>query len=464
MNRREFVKLCGVAAAGAGFSCRAAEGGRAPNMLFIIVDDLGWKDVSYNERREWQTPNIDRIAAEGMEFTDAYSAAPLCSPTRASIMTGKYPARLHLTNWIPGRKSRKSQKLVEPKWSHSISLDEVTFPDVLKADGYRTGFLGKWHVGETRPKQHGFDDIMLFSEANYVKRFYGDDIEVSSPRGRFWAGVTLEKPDPPVGVKYMTDLKAEQACDWLEKNKDNKFMLYFSTNVVHVPIGAMPGLVKKYRDKGLEHPEYAGMVEHLDDCVGVLLDKLDELGLAENTVVFFISDNGGYGKYTSNLPLKGQKSEPTEGGIRVPMTVRWPGVVKPGSVCGEPVITMDFYPTFLEIAGLPAKPEQHKDGVSLVPLLKGGSIEREAIYWHYPHYNNMEYAQPNSVIRMGDYKLIEWLEDGRLELYDLREDIGEQNNLADKKPDKARTMHQMLKDWRKSVGAQMPTPNPDYKG
>lgn len=435
-----------------------------PNIVFILIDDMGWTDLGCFGSTFYETPNIDRLAAQGMKFTQAYAACTVCSPTRASIMTGKYPARLHLTDWIAGSKKPKA-KLKIPDWLMHLPLEENTIAKALKPAGYVSASIGKWHLGgpEYFPEKHGFD----LNRGGCDK---GQPPSYFSP----YRIPTLE--DGPPG-EYLTDRLGDEALKFIESNKDRPFLLYWPHYAVHMPLQAKRPIVDRYQAKvkpGMDqnNATYAAMIESVDDAVGRMMAKLDELKLASRTVVVFTSDNGGLLKSTSNKPLRAGKGSAYEGGVRVPMIVRWPGVVAPGSVCETPVISLDGYPTMLEIAGLPAegaakagvRPEakQVVDGASLVPLLKGaGGFSRDALFWHYPHYHPGG-ATPYSAVRKGDLRLVEFFEDDRVELYNLKDDIGETKDLAAAMPEKARELRKILADWRASVGAQMPTPNPDY--
>ncbi len=436
-----------------------------PNFVFLLIDDLGWSDVSCYGQTRWETPNIDRIAREGMKFTDAYAAGPVCSPTRASILAGKYPARLHVTCHLGGGGNYSVPAGAEtlPAESGALHLGEVTVAEALKEAGYVTAMIGKWHVGEHASRQ-GFDETPCYSPGNGCRRFQG-------PERRF-----------------MTDVKGDAAVAWLEANRDKPFFLYFSAHAVHTKIAAKPEYVERYRNSGLKekgpwNATYAGYVRHVDDNVGRILDKLDDLDVSRRTVVFFMSDNGGRGLNISlNEPLRGAKGQLYEGGIRVPMLIRWPGVTTPGSVCHVPVISTDFYPTMLEMAHLPSKPHQHMDGVSLVPVCRGeSSLQRKALYFHYPHYSTV--SVPSSAIRCGPWKLIqfygperrrwgpgakkpglpsgagvriEYRSDEVLELYNLANDLGEQKNLAKTMPNQARQLRARLQSHLANVGALLP--------
>jgi arylsulfatase A-like enzyme len=488
-NRRQFLKVVGglFATAGIGGCIDVGAGAAArkkPNFVFFLIDDMGCLDLGCYGSKLYETPNIDRLARQGMRFTDAYAACAVCSPTRASILTGKYPARLNITDWIGG--SQKG-KLLPAKYEHQLPLEEVTIAEALKVAGYATGFIGKWHIGDEGfyPQQQGFDLNIAGHGAGHPASFF---YPYKGKKQSYW-----DVPDLEGGSdgEYLTDRLTDESLKFIEAGKDRPFLLYLSHYAVHMPIQSKKELEDKYKNKLKEtgpgegaafkaegksftkqfqdDAAYAGMIESVDHSVGRVIDKLKELGLADNTIVIFMSDNGGLSTIprkwspTSNLPLRAGKGWYYEGGIREPMIVKWPGVVKAGSVCSEPVTSTDFYPTMLEMAGLKKRPGQHADGVSLVELLKGnGALDREAIYWHSPHYHGSG-NRPCGAVRAGDYKLIEWFEDGSTELYNLRDDIAEKNDLAAKMPEKAAKLRKMLVDWRKEVDAQMPTPNPEWK-
>ncbi|TVS13646.1 MAG: sulfatase [Planctomycetaceae bacterium] len=455
-----------------------------PNFLFILVDDLGYMDVgAYNPDCFYDTPHIDRLAAEGMLFSDGYVANPVCSPTRYSIMTGRYPTRVDATNWFTGTREGRFR----PAPLHNrMPLDEVTVAQALREHEYATFFAGKWHLGPTEeywPENRGFDfNLGGFSAGGP----YGP--------GRYftpYGNPRLE--DGPEG-EHLPDRLATETVEFIRAHQDRPFFAYLSFYSVHTPLIGRPDLVEKYEEKvrrlGLQdveafddeeqvwpvkqprrvrvvqsHAVYAAMVEAMDLAVGKVLQSLKELGLDDNTVVFFTSDNGGLstseGSPTSNLPLRGGKGWLYEGGIREPYLIKWPGVTQPGSTSNVPVTSTDYYPTILDIAGVPARPEQHQDGVSLVPILKGtGELDREAIFWHYPHYSNQG-GFPGGAIRMGDWKLIERYEDGRVHLYNLAEDIGERHDLAEQNPERVQAMRQRLHQWYTEVDAKFLEAKPD---
>jgi arylsulfatase A len=455
--RRCLAGLLGLLAGFPGVPPARAAAPPPPNVILILADDLGWTDLSCYGSDLYETPHLDRLARDGMKFTQAYSACTVCSPSRAAILTGKYPARLQVTDWIPGLPP-ENPKLLVPPWTKYLPLEEITLARVLHSAGYVTGCIGKWHLGgeEYYPEKHGFDVNVAGSSA-------------PSPPSYFAPYRIATLPDGPDG-EYLTDRLGEEAARFIERQKDKPFFLYWAHFAVHTPIQGKPALVQKYRAKkrpGLKQNNavYAAMLESLDDSVGRIRRLLDELKLADRTVVIFASDNGGRVPTTSNLPLRVGKGSCYEGGTRVPLIVHWPGVTQPGSVCETPVISMDLFPTILEIAGRKEAARQSVDGVNLVPLLRReGDWKRDTLFWHYPHYQHYQLGgtTPYGAIRAGDFKLIEFFDDLRVELYNLREDIGEQRNLAAQMPAKADELRARLHAWRKDVGAQMPSGNPDY--
>lgn len=445
---------------------------KRPNFIFVLADDLGWRDLGCYGSTFYETPHLDRLAASGMRFTQAYAACCVCSPTRASIMTGKYPARLQLTNFIPGA---RRGKLNPAPYLHHLPLAEVTVAEALKDAGYTTAFVGKWHLGGPGfyPEDQGFDVNVA-------------GCEKGSPPSYFSPYRIPTLSDGPPG-EFLTERLTDEALRFIEGAGDRPFLLYLSHYAVHIPLQAKPETIERYQRKAAEltadgpeflpegerqarqvqnQPVYAAMVESLDQSVGRLLDKLAALGIENDTVIFFTSDNGGLstaeGSPTANVPLRAGKGWHYEGGVREPLLVRWPGVTPPGSLCHEPMISTDYYPTILEMASLPARPEQHADGKSLVALLRGGDRPRRPLFWHYPHYSNQG-GSPGGAVRVGDHKLIEWFEDGRIALFNLRDDIGEQRDLAATNRDRADQMRDLLHAWRNEVSAAMPTENPDYQ-
>jgi arylsulfatase A-like enzyme len=446
-----------------------------PNVVFILADDLGWRDLSNEGSSYYESPHIDRIAREGMKFTRGYATCQVCSPSRASILTGKYPTNHGITTWIGDRAgeawrgTRRNDSHLPPEYDRNLRASEITLAEAMKKAGYKTFFAGKWHLGSkgSWPTDHGFE----INKGGW---------DVGSPRGGFfspWQNPNLESG--PAGESLTLRLGKETA-DFIEANKDNPFLAYLSFYTVHGPIQTTPELWKKYQGKataaGLakerflfdrrlsvrqvqDCPIYAGMIESMDDAVGMVLKKLDQLGLADNTIVCFTSDNGGVSSgdaySTSNLPLRGGKGRQWEGGIREPFYLKAPGVTKAGSTSAVPVNGIDWYPTLLELVGLKVPKKQQVDGVSLVPLLKGKSIPGRPLYWHYPHYGNQG-GEPSSIITEDDWKLIHYHEDGRDELYHLGKDEVEQKDLAAAEPKRVKAMRVQLDVWLKATKAKMP--------
>jgi arylsulfatase A-like enzyme/lysophospholipase L1-like esterase len=466
-----------------------------PNVVLILIDDLGWADLGVSGSTFYETPNVNRLAAEGVYFNDAYAANPVCSPTRASIQTGKYPSRLKITNHSGIRGAMGPQyPLNPPVVEGSMPLEDTTLAEALREAGYTTAHIGKWHLqphGETGrahfPEANGFDINIAGHNAGQPGSFY---FPYKSDE-HAWSNV----PDLGDGAEgdYLTDILTDKAIDFITSHRDGPFYLNLWYYTVHTPIEPRKDKVEKYRGKakamGLdktigeavrEHESftraqqdeaaYASMVESMDENIGRILDTLKALNLDGDTIVIFTSDNGGLstGKSpnspTSNLPLRAGKGWVYEGGIRVPLIIRYPGAVRAGVTSAEPVVSTDFYPTILDMAGLPLRPEQHLDGQSLKPLLTGSasSLDRDAIYFHYPHYHPFNTMGPSGAVRARDYKLIEVFETGDVELYDLSKDVGEKNDLSLEMPEVADRLKQMLHAWREETGSLMPTPNPDY--
>ena len=445
---------------------------RKPNIVLVLIDDYGWADTGCYGSTFHRTPNIDALAARGMRFTDAYAAAPVCSPTRASLLTGKHPARLHLTDWLPGRDDKPNQKLARPTIQQELPLAETSLAEALKQAGYATASIGKWHLGGVgfEPERQGFD-------LNVTGDHTGTPLSYFAPYQR--DGRFMPKLENAPAGEYLTDRLTTEAERFIEQNKDKPFFLYLPHYTVHIPLKAKAELIAKYRAlpkpaSGQNNPVYAAMIESMDDSIGRLTRKLEQLGLSDDTVFIFTADNGGLATpegpdtpATTNAPLRAGKGYLYEGGIRVPLIVTWPKRIKAGSVNRTPVYSADLFATAVEIAGL--KNTTGVDGLSMLPLLTGrGSFKREALYWHYPHYSNQSINgghldQPGAAIRQGDYKLIEFYQDNHVELYDLKRDLGEKNDLARRRPPVAEQMRKKLAAWRQSVGAQMLTPNPNYK-
>ena len=480
-SRRSFLGNMAGAAAGAmgvrAFGALAAPRKRVPNFVFILVDDLGWADCGCYGSTFHETPNIDALAKRGVRFTNAYAAAPVCTATRASIMTGKWPARLHNTGAnlppipapdgrypSPDRKGPPWAELVVPRPNGILHLGEVTIAEALKSHGYATASIGKWHLGEEAeyPEYQGFDfNVGGFNKGSTSSHFspYGIPTLADGPEG-----------------EYLADRLTREAESFIEQHRDAPFFLYLSHYAVHTPIEAKEGYVEYFEpkadpDEGQRNPEYAAMIRSVDDSVGRIAAKLEALDIAENTVVIVMSDNGGMPctpgdeLLTSNAPLRAGKGSLYEGGIRTPMIVVWPGETQQGGTCDTAVSSVDFYPTMLEMAGLADVPRHESDGISFVPALKGETLARDTLFWHFPSYVKgfPEYfTSPCAAIRQGDLKLIKFFE-GRAELYDLAADLGETNDLADVRPEAARTMEAELDAWLEEIQAQMPVPNPAYR-
>lgn len=413
---------------------------RPPNIVFILADDLGIRDLGCYGRRDHHTPRLDRLAAEGVRFTSAYCAQPICSPSRAAILTGKTPARLNLTTYLPGRPDCPAQRVLHPAIRQELPLDEVTLPERLHAAGYVSACMGKWHLGGAgyEPRDQGFD--------------------VAYP------GRANTTPSATEGGKGEYDLTAA-AERFIETNRTRPFFLYLAHNSPHIPYAAAPDRVT--RQAGAYEPVYAALIETLDDTVGRLLDRIDALGLTKDTLVVFTSDNGGlhvpegpHARITSNAPFRAGKGFLYEGGLRIPLIVRWPGHVPAGRVIDTPVINTDWVPTFLACAGQPQP--RDLDGVNLLPLLTGrGTVPSRRFHWHFPHYTNQG-SRPSGAVREGRWKLIERYDDGAIELFDLDRDPGETRDLAGKQPRIARRLAADLASWRDSVGAQTNRPNPVF--
>jgi arylsulfatase A-like enzyme len=461
-----------------------------PNIIFILIDDMGWRDIGCYGSDFYETPNLDRLAAQGMTFTDAYAACPVCSPTRASILTGKYPATVGVTDWIDSENwvHPAQGKLIDAPYIDHLPLEEISLAEALKSGGYNTWHVGKWHLGGEKyyPQHQGFD-------VNIGGCEWGCPIN-----GYFSPYNIPEFNNGPEG-EYLTDRLTDEAIQLIDKNDGKPFFLNLWYYTVHTPIQAKNEYIQKFEAKAREmgidqiepfeigenfptdhkrhlnvtrrtiqsNPVYAAMIYSLDENIGRLLDMLERTEQADNTVIIFTSDNGGLataeGSPTCNAPLAEGKGWMYEGGTREPLIIHWPRVVAPGTTCKVPVTSPDFYPTLLEMAGLDSLPEQHFDGISIFRLLTGEAVlDREAIFWHYPHYGNQG-GTPGSALRSGDHKLIHFFEDNRLELYNLRADIGENHNLAKDLPDLTAKLSDQLAQWREAVTAKIPEPNPNPK-
>jgi arylsulfatase A len=448
--------------------CGPLSAAEKPNILLILIDDMSWADPGCYGNRFHETPHIDALAAQGMRFTDFYSAGAVCSPTRASIQSGQNQARLEITDFIPGHNRPYAPLRVPPVRDH-LPLEIVTPAEAVRTQGYVTGYFGKWHLGGPafEPDNQGYDVSLVSRGRHFAPRFQ-----------------TNPETEVPDGT-YLADFLTDRTIEFIQEHRDRPFFAMLSHYVVHIPLEAKEQMIQKYREKPkppvdfespvvkppVYNPVYAAMVEHTDESVGRLMDALDELGLAENTLVIFTSDNGGLYQTASaradsavvcsNAPLRDEKGSLYEGGIRVPLICRWPGVIPPGSVSETPATTIDFWPTIAEAAGVGEIEHQELDGLSLLPVLRDpdAGLDRDALYFHFPHYHH---SRPAGAIRVGDWKLIEFFEDGRLELYHLAEDLSEEKNLAERHPERAGQMQRRLAGWREEVGAVMPTPNPDH--
>jgi arylsulfatase A-like enzyme len=477
--KKTFIHLSCLAIAGVALTAWAQPQittTNKPNVVFMLVDDLGYMDIGANNPKSfYETPNIDALAKRGMRFTDGYAACPVCSPTRASILTGKYPQRTGITDYIGSPQptdARQPNKMIPAQNNERLALEETTLAEAFKAQGYATFFAGKWHLGSTNfwPENQGFDINIGGCDWGHPKTFF-------SPYGN------PHMEDGPVG-ELLPDRLAAETAKFIHANKAKPFLAYLSFYSVHTPLMAREDLKKKYEAKAKaltdsgpkwgqererkvrliqDHAVYAGMVEAMDEAVGKVMKALDDAGVSSNTIVVFTSDNGGLstseGSPTSNTPLRGGKGWPYEGGVREPLIVAAPGVTKAGSISDTVMTSPDFYPTLLDLAGLPATPKQHQDGVSFVTSLRGEKQSRGPIYWHYPHYGNQGGA-PCGAVRDGDWKLIEWYEDGSTELFNLANDLSEKNNLATSEPERVKALLEKLRAWRTTVGAKMPAPNP----
>jgi arylsulfatase A-like enzyme len=454
---------------------------RKPNVVFILCDDYGIMDVGIEGSTFYETPQIDALARKGMRFTQGYATCQVCSPSRASILLGTFPARHGITNWIGspiGAKQAKAkrQPIMPPDYVRALPADETTLAEAFQEAGYKTFFAGKWHLGSkgSWPEDHGFE----INKGGWT---------VGSPGGGFfspWKNPRLESG--PKGESLTLRLGQETA-DFIRAQKNTPFLAYLSFYAVHAPLETTEALWRKYRDKAAkqeapearfkidrtlpvrqvqDEPVYAGMVETMDTAVGLVMQAIEDAGIADNTIVCFTSDNGGVvsgdAYATSMLPYRGGKGRQWEGGIREPFYIIAPGITKAGSTTAVPATGADFYPTLLELAGLPLRPKQHADGVSLVPALKGGSIEDRPLFWHYPHLGNQG-GEPSSIIRKGNWKMIHYWIDGRRELYQLNSDPGEQTDLASRQPERVEAMGAELESYLTQVGAKKPTPWPDYE-
>jgi len=461
MNTKSILKLLPALALSYG----AAAQNPSPNIVFIMADDMGWMDLGCYGNPFNETPNIDKLASQGVRFTQAYAACPVCSPTRASIMTGKYPTRLQLTNYIKGERTDPQSPVLPANWKPYLEGSETTLPELLKNKGYTTGMVGKWHLGNDKgqsPWEQGFDYSRMIGKNGLD--YYNYSIFQDSYQNEF-----TDK-----GTEYLTDKLTDYGVEFIQQNSKKPFFLYLTYSAPHVFIVPRGDKLRKYFFKYAKfeekyNPYYAAMVESLDDGVGRIMETLKEQGLLENTLVVFTSDNGGVGLDelgpipTSCAPLRKWKGHIYEGGTRVPAIVSWPGKLKTGVTSDQYYSSIDYLPTFCELAGISKLPAK-VDGKSIAPLLfrPEKQMQDRPLFWHYPHFSN-QMGRPAGSIRVGDYKLVELYENGTLELYDLKNDLSENNDLAKKMPEKVRELHTLLVNWRSEVNAQMPLPNPEYK-
>ena len=522
IDRRTFLNVMGKGAAALALpfiSCgsRTSQNGlgEKPNIVFIFIDDLGWKDLGAYGSEVYETPNIDQLAKDGMRFTDAYAAAAVCSPTRASLYTGKYPATVKITDYLPGRTSRDFEPLRAPEDLDHLPHEEITMAEVLRDNGYHTHFIGKWHLGGegSLPTDHGF-------MTNVAGCHMGNP-----GRDGFFSPYNIPNLEPREENEYLTERLTDDALSVLENAGDDPFFLMMSYYTVHRPLQAPDDRISDYESKMEEHeytnpefvveqnpdmpsydettweekqewgekeslfeqdgfndlrltrvkrrqnqPVFGAMVDYLDFSVGRILDKLQSLNLEENTIVIFYSDNGGLASYypgaaTSEAPLRAGKGWLYEGGIRVPLIVRWPGKVPANTENGSLISSPDFYPTLLEMAGIESDSAQEIEGMSFWSALSDQEeLTDRTLYWHWPHYSNHGQQSPGGAIREGDYKLIEYYENNTRQLFNLREDVEEMNDLVEQEPETAERLTQKLHEWRERIDAQMPVPNPDYTG
>jgi arylsulfatase A-like enzyme len=446
-------------------SVLAASAQTKPNIIFILADDLGYTDIACYGSKYYETPNIDRLAKQGIRFTDGHAAAPNCQPSRAALLSGQYMPRTGVyTVGSIDRFNWQTQSLKPVENVTQLPLEKITITDTLKKAGYATAMFGKWHLGndaEHHPSKRGFDEAI---ESSGVHFDFKTDPETAYPKGQ-----------------YLADFLTDKATDFIRRQKDKPFFLYLPHFGVHAPIQAKKEWIEKFKGKapvgGHHNPTYAAMIASVDESVGRIMTLLDELKLADNTLVIFSSDNGGVGGYeregikkygdtTDNAPLRGGKGMLYEGGHREPYIFRWPAKIPAGKTSGQTIIGVDLYPTLLEITGAKAPANQPLDGVSYLKVLTSGGTEklnRDAIYWHFPGYlgagENSWRTKPVGVIRSGDWKLMEFFEDNRLELYNLKDDLSEKNNLAGKNLTKTKELHAKLAAWRKELKAPMPTLN-----
>lgn len=483
MRRRDFLKTvslgtAGIAGLGTFSSCRSLTRNKRPNFVLINVDDLGWRDLGCFGSSYYETPNIDRLVSQGMKFTNAYASCAVCSPTRASIMTGRYPARIGITDWIhhldqKGKKAweegknptdyiggRKRQLLCPPN-PYWMELDEVTIAEVLKSAGYITCHIGKWHLGYEAwfPDKQGFEINIGGGEIGQPPTYF-DPYYLNEQRPSIPALSTRKKGE------YLTDRESDEAVRFLKEHTDRPFFLNMCHYAVHTPLQAKKELITRYEGKEKTNQTnaiYAAMIESVDHAVGRIMTAVEELGISNRTFVILTSDNGGLQDYaTDNAPLRAGKGYPYEGGIRVPLIIRWPKLVEASTISDVSVTSVDFFPTICEAAGLSLPEDRIIDGESLLPLLKHkDSLKRKAIFWHFPHYRGK--IVPYSIIRKGDWKLIKRYEGKPFELFNLKEDLSEEQDLSGRMPEKVKELDAELSTWLKDTNAKLPRKNPDYR-
>jgi len=482
MKRRDFLKTVGFSAAmfagsGSLSSCGIFAKDKKFNFILINVDDLGWTDVACFGSRYYETPNIDRLCAQGMKFTNAYASCAVCSPTRASLMTGRYPARVGVTDWIHHLDRQadtavekganpaeyvggRNRQLLCPPNPYWMELDEVTIAEILKSAGYVTCHIGKWHLGPYYwfPDKQGFDINIGGSEIGQPPSYF-DPYYLNESRP------SISTLPPRRRGEYLTDRESDEAVRFIKEHADKQFFLNMCHYAVHTPLQAKENILSKYEGKETtnhKNATYAAMIESVDRAVGQIMAVLDELNLSDRTMVIFTSDNGGLLGSTDNAPLRSGKGYPYEGGIRVPLIIRLPGVVDTGSVCDAPVTSVDYFPTMCETAGLKLPGDRAIDGESLVPLLKQtGPLKSNAIFWHFPHYRGRDVV-PYSIIRKGDWKLIKRYEGISFELFNLKDDLGENQDLSEQMPEKVEELDVQLTTWLKDTNAKLPRENPDF--
>jgi arylsulfatase A-like enzyme len=456
-TRRDFIKAAGIGIAGLAVYEVVAKAksaiGRKPNIIFILADDLGWAELGCYGNTFNETLNLDKLAKQGMRFTDAYASAPVCSPYRAALMTGQYPARIGITDYL------------RPNDKNHLSTKHITIAEALKNAGYATGIIGKWHLTgytnhgaeEFPPVMHGFDETIVSENRGIGGGSYFHPYHFNR-----------EIQKRQTGKEFLVDRCNLEAVEFIERHKNEPFFLYLSHYAVHTRLNGKPEFVAEFEKKPnagkgpmakRNNPHLAAQLKSIDEGIGTIVKKLDELSLSDNTILIFTGDNGGEDRVTTNAPLRAGKSTLYEGGIRVPLIVRYPKTVPVGTICKTPTSNIDFYPTLCQLAEIEPAPKQHVDGVSILPLLKNPNyqLSRETFYWHYPldkpHFLG---GRSSGAVRKGDWKLIEFFDTGKKELYNLAEDISEKNNLTGTNPEKVTELQGLIKAWRKEVGAKIP--------